>query len=240
VGLMPTRLRKKRYALLACLLGIYGAAFVSIVFNVDRDAKNARPRAVDAHAEDITCDRNWFVLGATWNCRATVVTLDGKRYPYSSFASALTPDDIGHPVEMAKTNVKGEGGYFKPTRPRSSMTLVYLPGFIGSVLLAVGGPILLWPRRDKKAFALMTAPEKLARARTLRAYSWMSVAAVVAGLLAAFGAYQLLPMSAVKWFVIPLPFLFIATFFLVPGLRMKAREYESAANPDPVVEVGKV
>jgi hypothetical protein len=237
---MLIRHRKKRYALLACLLGIYGVAFVTIVFKEDRDGKNPSSRVVDAHAENITCTRNWFVLGATWNCRATVVTLDGKRYPYSSFASALTPDDIGHPVEMAKTNVKGEGRYFTPTRPRSSMALVYLPGFIGSALLAVGGPILLWPRRDKEAFAAMAPVEKLARARTLRAYSWTLVAAVVAAVLAAIMAHQLLSASLAKWFIIPLPFLGIPGVLVVPGLRMVARDYENAANPDSAVRTGQV
>ncbi|MEO6082870.1 MAG: hypothetical protein ABIQ18_07170 [Umezawaea sp.] len=236
---MLIRHRKKRYALLAFLLGIYGVAFVTIVFKEDRDGKNPSSRVVDAHAENITCTRNWFVLGATWNCRATIVTLAGKRYPYSSFASALTPDDIGHPVEMTKTNAKGESRYFTPTRPRSSMALVYLPGFIASAILAFGGPILLWPRRDKEAFAAMAPVEKLARARILRAYSWTLVAAVGAVVLALIAAHQFLPASAAKWFVIPIPLFALPAVLAIPGLRMVARDYESAANPESVVRTGE-
>jgi hypothetical protein len=117
------RFRKRRHALLVALICLYGMVFTYIVFGVDRDRSSSAMGSVDAYAKNITCSRNWFVLGATWSCRADV-EYERKTYGYSSFASALTPADIGQPVPMTK--VRSNSGrkdpnarpFFHPARLR--------------------------------------------------------------------------------------------------------------------------
>lgn len=148
---MNSRFRKKRYALLVLLIGLYGAFFSYVVFGVERDKSpysTGSGPSVDGQAKDITCDRNWFVLGAGWRCRATVVTPDGKGYPYSSFSNALSPADREVPMTALKIRGKKTTS-FQPAHLPAQSTLGMLFGFFGSAVLAIGGPIALWPRRRK-------------------------------------------------------------------------------------------
>lgn len=165
---MTSRFRKKRYALLVLVLGLYGLFFSGIVFGYERDDVRASTRAEDARAEDISCSRNWVVLGATWSCRATVVTPDGQRVPYAGFASALTPADIGHDVAMSEIRVKGHGSQFVPTRDRPRATAMLLLSLVLFGSAVVLGPIVLWPRKPFQAPAPLRAAEKVGEARKLR------------------------------------------------------------------------
>jgi hypothetical protein len=231
------RFRKKRYAFLALLVGIYGFAFVFIVFGEDRDGRFTGVRTADAHVENVTCARNWFVLGATWNCRATVVTPDGKRYPYSSFASALTPNDIGRNVEMSKTSEKGQGSYFTPTRPRPSAPVVYLLGMVVFGPLAMVGPFVLWPFKEKSAAPRSTKKEGLKRAQVLRERAWIFTFIGIAAPCIGFAAFHFLELQAAKWVISPLFPVVVVCVVVVPECRKRAREHErQARSPAPVEE----
>ncbi|SDP21088.1 DUF6346 domain-containing protein [Lentzea jiangxiensis] len=58
------------------------------------------------HAENISCSRNWWAFGALWSCEATIVADDGKRIPYRSDNSGLTPADVGRSVPMTNNRVR--------------------------------------------------------------------------------------------------------------------------------------
>ena len=68
------------------------------------------------YAENVSCKRNWWAFGALWYCDATIVADDGKRYPYSSKNSGLTPTDIGKQVPMTNNLVRsGRSSQASPT-----------------------------------------------------------------------------------------------------------------------------
>lgn len=96
--------RTKRIAIAAVLwiVALYTAQAGTLFF--DGEAGSGGDQK--GYAEDISCTRNWWAFGALWSCTATVVADDGKRYPYSSKNSALTPTDIGKPVPMTNNRVR--------------------------------------------------------------------------------------------------------------------------------------
>jgi hypothetical protein len=102
-------------------------------------------------AKDILRDPNWFVLGAVSRCTATVVTPDGKEYRFSSFANELSSADVGREVPMTayRTRSGKPATTFCPSKQLAQNDLGMLLGFFGSAVLAIGGPIAVWPRRRK-------------------------------------------------------------------------------------------
>lgn len=91
------------------------------------------------YAQDISCARNWWAFGLLWSCEATIVADDGKRYPYSSDNSGLTPADIGRQVPMT-TNRVGSG----VTRGSTKWGLAERrdPAKVPRVLCLVGPPLI--------------------------------------------------------------------------------------------------
>jgi hypothetical protein len=98
-------------------------------------------------AKDILRDPNGFVLGAGSRCTATVVTPDSKEYRFSSFANELSSADVGREVPM--TAYRTPTTTFCSSKQLAQNDLGMLLGFFGSAVLAIGGPIAVWPRRRK-------------------------------------------------------------------------------------------
>lgn len=96
--------KTKRIAIAAVLwiVALYTAQAGTLFFDGEAGS-GGEPKG---YAENISCARNWWALGALWSCKATVVADDGKRYPYSSKNSSLTPADIGKRVPMATNRVR--------------------------------------------------------------------------------------------------------------------------------------
>nr|QEO74946.1 hypothetical protein [uncultured bacterium] len=93
-----TKYRKRRLSLLWLLLCLYGAGFLGSFW--DDHGVTGDPVA---RADNIQCQRDWFLLGTRWDCSATVTDSDGKQYRFTSDSSLLTPADIGT-TSSATTN----------------------------------------------------------------------------------------------------------------------------------------
>lgn len=96
--------KTKRIAVAAVLwiVALYTAQAGALFFDGEAGS-GGEPKG---YAENISCARNWWAFGALWRCDATIVADDGKRYPYSSKNSGLTPTDIGKPVPMTNNRVR--------------------------------------------------------------------------------------------------------------------------------------
>lgn len=96
--------KTKRIAIVAALwiVALYTAQAGTLFFDGEAGS-GGDPKG---YAENISCSRNWWAFGALWSCDATVLAEDGKRYPYSSDNSGLTPADIGERVPMTTNRVR--------------------------------------------------------------------------------------------------------------------------------------
>jgi hypothetical protein len=96
----------KRIAIAAALwiVALYCAQAATLFFDGE-PGSGGEPKG---YAETTSCSRNWWAFGALWYCEATIVANDGKRMPYRSNNSLLTPTDIGKRVPMT-TNYVGSG-----------------------------------------------------------------------------------------------------------------------------------
>jgi hypothetical protein len=182
--------------LLLVLIGVYGAFFSTVVFSVGRDkiaGRSGDDRQPDAIAQEISCTPNWFVLGAVSRCRATVVKPDGTRYSFSSFANEMSAEDVGREVAMTEYRERHGRpvGRFYPSKVYPVNTFGMLLGFFGSVVLATIVPLVLWPRRPKRAVvpALLSDVDKLARVAKLRKRSWIFVGLALVSLYTPYVTY---------------------------------------------------
>ncbi|GLZ41974.1 hypothetical protein Acsp05_55980 [Actinokineospora sp. NBRC 105648] len=123
---------------------VYAMVWCYIVFGAERDGNQ---RSVDAYATNVTCSRNWLVLGAAWSCQADVV-IGGRSHPYSSFASALTPADVGTPVPMNRLESDGRPtDSFTPARARPELGPLVPVLWLVLGGAALFGAVKLWPRK---------------------------------------------------------------------------------------------
>ncbi|MEU0883818.1 DUF6346 domain-containing protein [Lentzea sp. NPDC005914] len=96
--------KTKRIAVAAVLwIAALYTAHVGTLFFDGEAGSGGEP---EGYAENISCSRNWWAFGALWSCGATIVADDGKRYPYNSRNSSLTPADIGKRVAMTTNRVR--------------------------------------------------------------------------------------------------------------------------------------
>lgn len=136
------------------LIGAYCAFFSLVVFSVGRESEpysGDGSREVDGHARDVTCSRNWLVLGATWSCEATVVTPDGGRHRFSSFANSLSPADEGAEMTANRTRSGKKATTFHRTNGPTVNTLGMVVGGFGGIGLAIIGPIVVLARKREDA-----------------------------------------------------------------------------------------
>jgi Family of unknown function (DUF6346) len=89
-------------AALTWLTVLYGAQTALLTFGGEVSSGGEQK----GHAQDISCKRNWWAFGLLWSCEATIVANDGKRHPYRSDNSMLTPADIGSQVPMTTNHVR--------------------------------------------------------------------------------------------------------------------------------------
>lgn len=94
----------KRIAIAAALwvVALYCAHAATLFFDGE-PASGGEPKG---YAETTSCTRNWWAFGALWYCEATIVANDGKRIPYRSNNSLLTPADIGNQVPMTTNRTR--------------------------------------------------------------------------------------------------------------------------------------
>ncbi|MGZ3148073.1 DUF6346 domain-containing protein [Lentzea chajnantorensis] len=132
----------KRIALAVVLwaVALYTSQAATLFFDGDA-ASGGEPKG---YAQDISCTRNWYAFGLLWYCDATVVADDGKRYPYSSKNSLLTPADIGERVPMTSTMIRtggrssqasAEWGLARRVEPNKAAYVLCLMGIPGIALL---------------------------------------------------------------------------------------------------------
>lgn len=174
-----TKYRKRRLSLAWLLLCLYGASFLGSFW----DDHGATGEPV-ARADNIQCQRNWFLLGTRWDCSATVTDSDGKQYRFTSDSSLLTPADIGTKVPMTKFAWKDSPPTFTPARAEFTPMPWNLIGTLVFIAAAFVGAFMLWPR-DRLGYPADPG-QRRAEARRLRT-QWPWNLAI--GALALYGAY---------------------------------------------------
>jgi hypothetical protein len=114
------------------VVALYCAGACALIFNGDA-ASGGPPRG---YAENISCKRNWWALGMLWDCTATVVADDGKRHPYHSDNSMLTPSDVGKQIPMTVNLVRRS----RTTSPEWGLAERVESNTLGHVLGVLGIP----------------------------------------------------------------------------------------------------
>lgn len=179
--------RKRRYLGLLLVLSLYGPAFA--YGGLDDTGK--RETRADAVATDITCEPDWFLLGAVHDCRATI-RYEGRELT-RWFRHELGPDDVGRevPVTMTGVNPRTSEPRFVPARadqgvPEAVFSLVVLAAFAVIIFLAARILGVTTALHRRRTVPVPAPGERAARAVRLRSRARIALVLVPFCL---YGAY---------------------------------------------------